>query len=551
MDPSRDSRGMWALAGLVAGAAGLATSYAAGLALTVRQSPVVAVAEWIVALTPGPVVRLAIRVLGFLDKPLLIGGILLVLGIAFAAAGVLARRRPWAAVGVYAVLALLGFVAVVSRPGFRSLDLVPLLVGVLTWLGVMTWLTRSLSADSALVHPESAQVDRESASINADSTSRSADWGSRSADSAGRGCGGSGGSAGSGRRTFLIRAGVVALLAAGVGATGRLLGAGRRTVEASRRLLRLEGVSEPVVPDGVQLGLKGITPWQTPDERFYLIHTAIAVPTIDPAQWRLRVHGMVERELLLSYDDLLARRFSEAWITLNCVSNPVGGELVGNAWWSGVPIREILEEAGVKAGADAILQTSEDGWTCGTPLETVTDPQRQAMLAVGMNGRALPIEHGFPVRMIVPGLYGFVSATKWLVDIEVTRFRDFEAYWTPRGWSERGPVKTASRIDVPTADSTVPAGPLRVGGVAWHQHSGITGVQVKLDGGPWHDAELGSVLSVDTWVQWAATLDVPPGDHTLQVRAKDGAGVWQTPVERDVAPDGATGWHTIAFSAEE
>lgn len=510
MDPSRDSRGLWALAGLVAGAAGLATSYAAGLALTVRQSPVVAVAEWIVALTPGPVVRLAIRVLGFLDKPLLIGGILLVLGIAFAAAGVLARRRPWAAVGVYAVLALLGFVAVVSRPGFRSLDLVPLLVGVLTWLGVMTWLTRSLSADSAGMA-----------------------------------------SAGSGRRTFLIRAGVVALLAVGVGVTGRLLGAGRRTVEASRRLLRLEGVSEPVVPDGVQLGLQGITPWQTPDERFYLIHTALAVPTIDPAQWRLRVHGMVERELLLSYDDLLARRFSEAWITLNCVSNPVGGELVGNAWWSGVPIREILEEAGVKAGADAILQTSEDGWTCGTPLETVTDPQRQAMLAVGMNGRALPIEHGFPVRMIVPGLYGFVSATKWLVDIEVTRFRDFEAYWTPRGWSERGPVKTASRIDVPAADSTVPAGPVRVGGVAWHQHSGITGVQVKLDGGPWHDAELGSVLSVDTWVQWAATLDVPAGEHTLQVRAKDGAGVWQTPVERDVAPDGATGWHTIAFSAEE
>ena len=278
-------------------------------------------------------------------------------------------------------------------------------------------------------------------------------------------------------------------------------------------------------------------------------HTAIAPPAIDPKDWKLRIHGMVEHEITLSFQNLLDRQITEAWITLNCVSNAVGGDLIGNAWWSGVRIADLLAEAGVQAGADAVKQTSEDGWTCGTPLEALTD-DRNAMLAVGMNGVPLPIQHGFPVRMIVPGLYGYVSATKWLVDLEVTRFADFSAYWTERGWSERGPVKIASRIDVPRANETVEAGIVTLAGSAWEQQTGIQAVEVSLDGGAWQATTLGGSPNNDTWVQWKASLTVGSGDHELRVRATDKRGQVQTGAIADVLPDGATGWHTIEFSAE-
>ena len=256
---------------------------------------------------------------------------------------------------------------------------------------------------------------------------------------------------------------------------------------------------------------------------------------------------MVDREITLTYDDLLARQMTEAWVTLCCVSNPVGGDLIGNAWWSGVRIADVLAEAGVSPDADAVRQTSQDGWNCGTPIEALTD-DRNALLAVAMNGRPLPVDHGFPVRMVVPGLYGFVSATKWVVDLEVTRFDRFTAYWTERGWSARGPVKTQSRIEVPRNGSEVPAGVVRVGGHAWAQHTGIDKVEVRVDGDAWQPAELGGVPGNDTWVQWAASLDVPPGSHTLAVRATDRSGYTQTAARADGVPDGATGWHTIDFS---
>jgi hypothetical protein len=227
----------------------------------------------------------------------------------------------------------------------------------------------------------------------------------------------------------------------------------------------------------------------------------------------------------------------------------VGGDLIGNAWWSGVRIADLLAEVGVSSDADAVRQTSEDGWNCGTPLAALTD-DRDALLAIAMNGEPLPIEHGFPVRMVVPGLYGFVSATKWVVDLEVTRFDRFTAYWTERGWSARGPVKTQSRIEVPDDGADVPAGPLRVGGYAWAQHTGIETVEVRLDGNAWVRADLGGVPSDDTWVQWSATLDVAPGPHSLAVRATDRSGYTQTAARTDVVPDGATGWHTIEVTAE-
>jgi hypothetical protein len=257
---------------------------------------------------------------------------------------------------------------------------------------------------------------------------------------------------------------------------------------------------------------------------------------------------MVDREITLSYDELLARPRHQTWLTLNCVSNEVGGNLISNAWWSGVLLKDLLAEAGVRSGADAVKQTSDDGWTCGTPLSALTD-DRGAMLAIAMNGQPLPIEHGFPVRTLVPGLYGYVSACKWVRDLEVTTFDSFTAYWTARGWSAMGPVKLASRIDVPNDGAHVSAGTLRAGGLAWQQNTGIRGVQVQLDGRAWQDATLSRRTLTDTWVQWTATLDVPTGDHQLRVRAVNDDGQVQTSVQAPPAPNGASGWHTISFSA--
>jgi len=314
-------------------------------------------------------------------------------------------------------------------------------------------------------------------------------------------------------------------------------------------LLRLP-VKHGTVPVGAAVGVAGIAPWRTPNKDFYIIHTALAPPSISPEDWQLRIHGMVDRELTFSYQDLLDRQLTEAWVTLCCVSNEVGGDLIGNAWWSGVLIRELLAEAGVKPDANAVRQTSRDGWDCGTPLAALTDPKRNAMLAVAMNGQPLPVQHGFPVRMVVPGLYGYVSACKWIVDLEVTTFDKFSAYWTDRGWSEKGPVKTESRIDVPRNGASVKAGTLRVGGSAWAQHTGIAKVEFQLDGGPWQEADLGRVPGADTWVQWAGTVDVAAGEHRIFVRATDASGYTQTPVKADVVPNGATGWHNIPFDAK-
>jgi DMSO/TMAO reductase YedYZ molybdopterin-dependent catalytic subunit len=393
-------------------------------------------------------------------------------------------------------------------------------LGTATWLAVLPVLVRAV--------PSPAPADGEAA--------REAVRGDRDPGPSGT------------RRVFLLRAALVGAGALVVGAGGRLLGRTRRIVEEARAALDLP-VTRGTVPSGAETGVPDHGPWRVSNDDFYRIDTALVVPTVDPKTWRLRVHGLVDRELTLTFDDLLDRRLTEAWVTLCCVSNPVGGELIGNAWWSGVRVADLLAEAGPAAGADAVLQTSEDGWTCATPLGVLTD-DRDALLAVAMNGEPLPLEHGFPVRMVVPGLYGYVSATKWLVDLEVTRFADVEAYWTSRGWAEQGPVKTQSRIDVPRPHHRVMAGAVTVAGVAWAQHTGIEAVEVRLDGGPWTPVDLGRVPSADTWVQWSGTVEADAGVHTLAVRATDRTGATQTGVRSDVVPDGATGWHTVEFTAE-
>jgi DMSO/TMAO reductase YedYZ molybdopterin-dependent catalytic subunit len=509
------SRTPWILSGIVVGLAGVAASYATAMVLAVRQAPIVAVAELIIRITPGDLAESAISAVGTKDKPLLVGGIVLFLVVCFGWAGLLSRHHYWPPALIFMGLAAVAAVAVLTSANPEPVALLPVVVGLFIWQACLGWVTSRLRV---------ADHDTDVAPAT--------------------------GPPSASRRGFLLRIGLVGAASLAVAGAGRLWGSGRRRVEDARRLLRLDGVTQPKIPGGARIGLDGVTPWRTPDSTFYLIDTAITPPAIDPAKWQLRIHGMVDRELTFTYQELLNREFTEAWITLNCVSNEVGGDLIGNAWWSGVRIAELLEEAGVQDGADAVLQTSEDGWTCGTPLTALTD-NRDALLAVAMNGAALPIEHGFPVRMVVPGLYGFVSATKWLVDLKVTRFEDFDAYWTSRGWSEQAPLKIASRIDVPSGGAVVKPGVLRVGGVAWMQHVGIEGVEVSVDGGPWATAVIAAVPTNDTWVQWSATLTVEPGDHQLSVRAIDKQGNVQTGVERAVAPDGSTGWHTVEFAAEE
>ena len=278
----------------------------------------------------------------------------------------------------------------------------------------------------------------------------------------------------------------------------------------SRVAVPTEVAAAPPVPSGADLGIDGLTTFITPNADFYRIDTALIVPTVTAEEWRLHVHGMVERELMLDFEQLNAQSLIERDVTLACVSNEIGGDLIGNARWIGAPLADLLAEAGVDPTADQLVSTSIDGFTCGTPVSVVTDG-RDAMLAVAMNGEPLPIEHGFPVRMVVPGLYGYVSATKWVVDLELTTFDSFDPYWIRRGWAEQAPIKTQSRIDTPRHGSSVKAGEIVVAGVAWAQRVGISRVEVRIDDGPWADANLAAEDTIDTWRLWKVITRVEPG----------------------------------------
>jgi DMSO/TMAO reductase YedYZ molybdopterin-dependent catalytic subunit len=344
-----------------------------------------------------------------------------------------------------------------------------------------------------------------------------------------------------GRRSFLTASAVVAGGAIVAGAAGNLL-AERGNVSAARTSLRIPRatVPAPPLPAGADLKIPGLSPFITPNSQFYRVDTAIVLPEITPASWNLRIHGMVAREMTLSFDDLIRRPLIEDYITLTCVSNPVAGPYVGNAKWLGASLRSLLQEAGIKAGAEQLLCTSSDGFTSGTPV-TVSMDGRDALLAVAMNGTALPVEHGFPVRLVVPGLYGYVSACKWITDIEVTTYRASRAYWAQRGWDEQAPIKTESRIDVPLS-SSLSAGTHAVAGVAWAQHKGVDAVEVRIDRGPWHEATLAAVPDIDTWRQWVYEWDAAPGTHLIEARATDATGYTQTALEAPPEPNGASGY---------
>jgi DMSO/TMAO reductase YedYZ molybdopterin-dependent catalytic subunit len=555
---------MGSLVGLLAAAAALGVAeLMAGLTGTAGE-PVIAVGGAAIDLTPVPVKDFAIQHFGSHDKAVLLTGIYVVLALFAMVTGILARRRIGYGLAGLGVFAALGVAAVLTRPVSRPVDAVPTLVGVAAGALVMVLLVRAASAPAG--RPGSVISATEPVVVPSRATAQpgaapSDGPGSGTGDRAGpgragpgrAGPGGAGPGGGSpgpapGRRRFLLTAaGAAALAVGGAGAGQALLS--RFNVSAARSGVTLPApaVTGPRPPGGAQLAVPGISPFTTPDGDFYRVDTALSLPQVPPEQWHLRVHGMVERELDITFDQLLKRPLTEADITLACVSNQVGGPYVGNARWLGASLAALLREARVKRGADQILSTSADGWTCGTPIQTVMDG-RNALLAVAMNGQPLPVAHGFPARMMVPGLYGYVSATKWVVDLEITTFAAAKSYWVQRGYSTRAPIKTESRIDVPRPLAQVKAGRTAVAGVAWAPHRGIDAVQVRADDGPWNQARLAPVPGIDTWRQWVWEWDAPRGLHTLQVRATDGTHATQPSRRVPIFPNGATGWDTVTVT---
>lgn len=542
----RGARRLWpfAVAGVVSAAVLFAAAELVSAFFATASSPIVALGAAFIDITPPWLKDFAIATFGTNDKLALFISIGIVAALVAAVTGVVARRSFRGAALIVVALGVVVSLAVLSRPATGPLDLVPSVAGVAAGLGVLRLLVRRAAGIAAGAAGGSTDTNTDTAAgvpVHSDAGA-SADT-SRSSGNPRRG---------NSRRGFLAAAGFAAVGAAALAVGGRALSGVRNAALATRDALLLPAprTAAPPLPDGVSAKVKGMPEFVTPNEDFYRIDTALVVPRIEPADWELRVHGMVEEEFTMTFDELLALELDETHVTLTCVSNPVGGDLVGNAKWLGYPLRKVLERARPTEGADMVLSTSIDGFSASTPLEVLTD-DRDAILAVGMNGEPLPLEHGFPVRMVVPGLYGYVSATKWVVDLEVTRFADKVAYWTTRGWSDRGPIKLASRVDVPRSFARVPAGTVAIGGTAWAQQRGIDSVQVRLDDGEWVEAKLAAEASVDTWRQWSHEWkDATPGLHTVTVRAIDADGEVQTEERADPVPNGASGWHRLQFTVE-
>jgi DMSO/TMAO reductase YedYZ molybdopterin-dependent catalytic subunit len=353
------------------------------------------------------------------------------------------------------------------------------------------------------------------------------------------------------RRAFLFRAGSLAVLAMAFAGAGRLLATQIRRLAAGRDEVVLPAAAQPVATPSLEADLMvpNLTPILVPNDDFYRIDTALVVPQVDITTWRLSVTGLIDNEYSIDYSELLDMPMVERYVTLSCVSNEVGGDLVGNARWLGAPLASILDRAGVRPEAEQLVGLSVDNFTVGFPVEAAFDG-RQALVAVGMNGEPLPFEHGFPARLVVSGLYGYVSATKWLQEIHLTTWDGFDAYWIPRGWAKEAPIKTQSRIDTPRPASGVTPGVHPIAGVAWAPHLGIRRVEVQVDDGPWIEAELSSPLSKDAWVQWRIDYDFRPGRHSIRVRATDATGEVQDDQRRPPAPDGATGWHSVTVNTD-
>jgi len=514
------SRTADAVSGFVAAAVALGVAELAA-AVTGGASLIVEVGDVIVDKTPGPVVKWAIDLLGTNDKPFLLWSVTIGALVIGTLLGPLAGRYRNAGFAAFALFGVLGALAGAQDPLTSSI-LAVVIAAAAALAGVATLsilleaapATRDLAADPPL--PGRGVADR---------------------------------------RRFLQLAGAAGGGAALAAFTGRGLIGPAVDVEEQREAVSLPPVQIDTTGDGFEVD--GLSPLITPNEDFYRIDTALVVPRVDTSDWTLSFTGMVDNPYSLTFDELVGMATLEEAVTLACVSNEVGGDLVGNAVWRGVPLADLLERAGVQEGATQIVGRSVDNFTTGFPTDLALDG-RPAMIAIGMNGEPLPAQHGFPARVIVPGLYGYVSATKWLKEIELTRLEDFDAYWIPRGWAKEAPIKTQSRIDTPRNGRTLTTAARAVAGVAWGGLRSISRVEVRISpsdedasAGEWVEAELGPALSQSTWRQWVLQWTPPgAGEWRLQVRATDGEGETQTSAEQRPAPDGATGYHEIRVKIE-
>ena len=552
-----------------------------------QGSPVAAVGSAAIDHTPPPVKNFAISAFGSHDKTVLVIGILVVLAVFSAVIGIAAMRNLRHGYIGLAIFAAIGIAAALTRPNATLWDVLPTLIGALVAAYALRLLVRAaggqarpgvsppvaaraatprpsppkgapappdftVPADPALADPALAGPALADPALAgpADTDAAPPAPGQPRPVSRAR----SGPPSGEpplapwqpGRRSFLT-AGVVAAAAGGVGLLGGRALTERSSVSTALADIRFPKAARPVppLPGGANLGIKGLSPFVTPNSSFYRVDTALILPQVAPQTWQLRIHGMVQREITIDFHELLKRPLIEDWITLCCVSNPVAGPYIGNAKWLGASLASLLREARPRAGADQLMCTSVDGFTSGTPLATVLDG-RDALLAVAMNGAPLPVAHGFPVRMVTPGLYGYVSATKWVTDIKVTTFRGNLAYWAQRGWSQQAPIKTESRIDVPLSSAS--AGRTQVAGVAWAQHKGIDAVHVRVDRGPWQQARLAAVPGIDTWRQWVWDWDATRGSHLIEARATDATGYTQTALQEPPEPNGASGYPNVTVS---
>jgi DMSO/TMAO reductase YedYZ molybdopterin-dependent catalytic subunit len=509
------------LSGIAAAAVALGVSALVAVPFGASADSRTAVGSSVIDLTPGPVKEWAIQTFGPSDKLFLSVMVLIVIAVVAAVAAPWERSRIPVGSLVIAIAALAGSAAVLSRTGASFFDIVPTLIGALCGIVTLRFLTSGRLGDGDVAPRSSEDVDEPDQPREP------------------------------GRRLSLA---AIGFLGVGVlaGALGAVLSRQLHSVSGEREAFtpptlkkRIPPAPPNVQPDGVAL-----PSFVTSNEDFYRIDTALSVPQLSRNQWQLKIHGMVDHEVTYRFDDLTKFDLVEKMVTLACVSNPVGGDLISNAVWTGYRVRDLLAAVGVHPDADMVMSTSSDGFTAGTPVEALTD-DRDSLLAITMNGQPLPIEHGYPARLVVPGLYGYVSATKWIVDLELTRFDRAEAYWTRLGWSARGPIKTESRIDVPRSGADVSRGPVRFGGVAWAQPRGVKAVEVQIDEGPWQPAQLGAAYTNDAWRLWSFDWQAEqPGSHQIAVRATDQTGAVQTSQQADVVPDGATGWHTVSFAVK-
>ena len=506
--------------GLLSGAVAIGVAILAAAIVRPQASPVIAIGDAVLGQVSSGVKTFAIQSSGEGYKLMLLAGIYAVIAVVAMAIGLLARRRLAGGVTGMAALGAFGAFVALTRPESHATDVIPSLVGGIAGVAALVLLVRA--GDPQVILAATAQRAR---------------GGYRRGEPE---------MVGTNRRNFLL-AGLTAAGAAVVaGVAGKVLGQ-QQAISAGASGSAVTPLEKaPPLPPGAELTMPGLSPFYTPNATFYRVDTALVVPQLTTANWELRIHGMVDKPVSVNFGDLMKRPQIQRDITIVCVSESVGGGYIGNARWQGARLADLLREAGVHPGATQIVMRDTQGMALGVSTQAVMDG-RDAMLAVAMNGVPLPPEHGFPVRVVVPGLYGYVSACKWVVDMELTTYAAYNAYWVKRGWSEQAEVKTESRIDTPKPGKALSAGPVVVAGVAWAQRKGVARVEVGVDG-VWHEATLAPQDTIDTWRQWYYRWDATPGTHKIQVRATDQTGYTQTAVVQGAEPNGATGYHTIQVS---